>query len=153
MSYPEMVVFEGYLKRKTNAPDTALNLAAAAAQYAGYAVLQPISVKRLLFFVTTATTFGTLAPKVAITNRPTYASSSNATTIATMTIPTTAAVGNVYYKDIADATRINAGNELSLDINVQGTDSGTAAGAGWFTFVWEPAPDADANQTKTTAGA
>jgi hypothetical protein len=148
----ELIDYGYVLKRKTNAEDTALNLAATAAQYSGYAVLQPVSVRRLMFFVTTATTFGLIAPKVAVTSRPTYGSTSNAVTIGTMTIATGLTAGNVVVKDISDNVRIPAGNELSLDINVQGTDSGTAQGAGWFGIIWELAPDADANQTKMSVG-
>lgn len=154
MSYPEMIVYSEYIKRKSGAPDTAINLAAAAASYAGYAVFQPISLKRLMFFVTTTVTAGTTAPKVGWLNYPTYANSSGAVTLGTITIPTGAAVGNVYYKDVSDATRILAGTELVLQAPLtQAADSGTAAGAGWMGMVWEPSPDADANNTKVIASA
>lgn len=153
MGYPEMMDFGDVLKRKTNAPDTALNLAAAAAQYAGFAVLQPISIKRMLFFVTTQVTAGTTAPQVGFVQRPTYGSTSGAVTLGVMTIPTGTAVGKVVYKDISDSTRVLAGQELSMDIIRQAVDGGTAAGAGWLSMIWELSPDADANNSALIASA
>lgn len=152
MSNPEYMVFSGELKRKSNAEDTALSVIQAAGQYAGYAVMRPINVKTLMFFVTTQITTGLVPCKVAVTSRPTYGSSSGAVTLGSMTIPTASAVGTVVIKEISDAVRVNAGNELSLDVAVQGTDSGTAAGAGFFQILWEPSTEADANQSKIVAG-
>lgn len=154
MSYPEMINYENSLKRKSNAIDTAVNLAAVAASYAGYAVLQPVSVKRLMFFVTTQVTAGTTAPKIQLLSYPTYASATSAATLGTLTIPNGAAVGNVYFKDLSDATRVLAGAELAIQApSTQAADAGTAAGGGWVGFIWEPAPDADANNTKLVASA
>ena len=145
--YPEMYMWSSCLKRKSNAEDTALNLAAAAASYGGFAVLQPISVKRLLFMVTTQVTAGLTAPAVNFLSKPTYGNTSNQVTLGTLTITNGATVGQVFYKDLSDATRVSAGYELTLNASVQAVDSGTAAGAGWFGMIWEPAPDADANQS------
>lgn len=147
MSYPEMVVYEASIKRKSNAIDTAVNLAGVAASYAGYAILQPVSLKRLMFFVTVQATTGTTNAIVNWQSYPTYASSSGAITLGTITIPNGATVGKIYYKDISDSTRLAAGSELALALQVAGTDGGTAQGSGWMGFIWEPAPDADANNT------
>lgn len=153
MSYPEGVVYDGALKRRSNAADTAANLAATAAQWVGYAVVMPVSVIRVMFFVTTAVTAGLVAPVIAVKRRPTFGSSSGAVTIASMTIPNGAAAGKVYYQDIvygsgsSSKVLVNAGEELSLDVATQATDSGTAAGAGFITIIYDPAVDADANQS------
>ena len=145
MSYPEMLMYGQCLKRKSNAEDTAVNLAAAAASYGGYAVLMPINIKRFLFMVTTTVTSGLTAAQVQLLSRPTYGSSSGAVTLATLTIPTATAVGVVLYKDISDSTRVQAGYELQIQApSVQAVDGGTAAGTGWVGFLWEPSPDADA---------
>lgn len=147
MGYPEQMSLSNCLKRKSNADDTAINLAAAAASYAGFAVLRPISVKRLLFFVTTQVTASLTAPVVSFLAKPTYGSTNAQTTLGTLTIPTGSVVGTTVYKDISDATRLAAGSELSLNGQTQAVDSGTAAGGGWFGMLWEDAPDADLNNT------
>jgi hypothetical protein len=148
MSYPEMLMWNEVLKNKAGSFSTAVNVAGAAASYGGFAVMQPISLKRLLFFVTVQVTAGTTAPVVNWVSAPTYASSSGAVTLGTLTIPNGSAVGTVVYKDISDSTRVQAGYELTLNLQTQAADGGTAAGSGWMGMIWEPSPDADANNTK-----
>lgn len=152
MSNPEYMVFSGELKRKSNAEDTVMAVTAGAGQYAGYAVLRPISVKTIMFFVTATVTTGLVACKIGVVARPTYGSSSGGVTLGTMTIPTATAAGKVVIKEISDAVKVAAGSELSLDVITQGTDSGTALGTGWFGILWEPSVDADANQSNIIAG-
>lgn len=147
MSYPETMDWGETLKRKSNAVDTAINLAAAAASYAGYGVMYPICLRRLYFMVTTQVTAGLTAPIVNFQYHPTYASATGAVTLGTLSIPNGTTVGSVVYKDISDSTRLIAGSELSLYGQVAAVDSGTAAGAGWFGMIWELDPDADANSS------
>ena len=112
MGYPELVDYSAALTPTTTGWQTALNIAATAAQYVGYAVLKPIAVKRIIYYVATASTGGTLN----VTSCPTYASSANAVTLGTMALGT-AGVGTVFYKDIKDATNITntaIAEELSL---------------------------------------
>lgn len=152
--YPEKVVYSGTVIAKSAAPATAANLAATAAQWAGYAVCQPLQVLRLYFFCTTTVTAGLIAPKVSVVRRPTYGSSSGAVTIGSMTIPTATAAGKVVYKDIAYASTAipQAGEELSLEVAVQATDSGTAAGVGFISISYDPVIDNAADQTNMVAG-
>lgn len=151
MAYPEMLQWDHCLKNKAGSQSVAVNLAGSAASYAGYAVLQPISIKRLLFFVSVAVTTGTTSAIVNWQSSPTYASSSGAVTLGTVTIPNGATVGQVYYKDISDSTRIQAGYELTLALQRAGADGGTASGSGWMGMIWEPSPDANANEALLVA--
>ena len=64
MSYAETVSWDMAIKRKSTAVDTAVNLVGAAASYAGYAIMAPIALKRLLFHVTIQVTAGTTAPVI-----------------------------------------------------------------------------------------
>lgn len=156
MGYPETTIYTEP-KRKTSAPDTAVNLAAAAAQWAGFAVTSPMQVIRVKFFVTTQVTAGTTAPVIEIKRRPTYASSSGAVSIATMTIPNGATVGSVYYREVPYGSGtsnkyLNYGEELSFELKTQAADGGTAAGAGWIDVDFEIAIDQVANQTNAILG-
>lgn len=137
---------------KSNASLTGLNLAAAAAQWCGYAVMTPVNIRRLLFIVSVQTLSGLVAPVVEAKRRPTFGSASGAVSLGTLTIPTASTVGQVFYKDIA-YVRLNAGEELSLEIKTQATDSGTAAGVGFFGFVAEMAPEYAGDQSNMVASA
>ncbi len=152
MSRPEYSMWSHALVAKATTPFTALNLAAAAAQYTGYAVHAPVALNRISFLVTTAVTSGSVAGAVAFKQYPTFGSSTNSVAIGTLTIPNAAAVGQVYYKDVS-YVRLNAGDELAVLINVQAVDAGTAAGAGFVGFTFEPAPEYVANQSNMIASA
>lgn len=152
MSRPEYSGWSHAIVAKSNAPLTALNLAAATGQYAGYAVHAPVALNRISFLVTTAVTSGSVNGQVAFKRYPTFGSSSGAVAIGTLTIPNAAAVGSVYYKDVS-YVRVNAGEELAVLINVQCVDAGTAAGAGFVGFLFDPAPEYAGNQTNMTASA
>lgn len=155
MSRPEYSQWSQALSRVSNAWDTPLNLAATAGNYAALAVHAPISLNRISFLVTTATTSGSVAGAVSFVRFPTYGATTNSVAIGTLTIPTAAAVGAVYYKDLQTkgSFALNAGEELMVRIAVQQVDSGTAAGAGWVGFTYDPAPDAVGNQSNMTASA
>jgi hypothetical protein len=125
-------------------------LAQAVGNYTSYAVCAPLALNRISFLVTTATTSGSVAGQVAFFRHPTYASTASSVALGTLTIPTAATVGQVYYKDVYKSTAsltLNAGEELTIYHLTQSVDSGTAAGAGYVGFEWEPAPDSDADQT------
>ena len=74
---------------------------------------------------------------------------------ATMTIPSGTKAGAVLYQDIAYGTKttlgLNAGEELSLEVVTQASDSGTAAGVGFITFEFAAVTDSSLNQTNMTA--
>ena len=155
MGYPETVSYEATILR-AGTPTTALNLAATAAQWIGFACLSPVMATRLKFVVTTAVSASTTAPVVAVKRRPTLGSSSGAVTIASMTIPSGASIGQVYYLDVSYGSGtsnkyINAGEELSLECTVQATDGSSATGAGFFVCERENVIDQAANQTNMVA--
>ena len=146
MSRPEYTMWSHALSRASGAWDTALNLAASAALYAGYGVHQPIALNRISFLVTTLVTAGSVAGQVGFVQYPTYASTTNSVSLGVLTIPNATAVGTVVYKDIS-YVQLNAGNELAVWIKTQAVDSGNATGAGFPGFTFEPAPDSVGDQT------
>lgn len=152
MSYPEMEFLNLAVVPKSNASLTAAALTSVA-QWAGFAVMQPVSVKRALFFVTTAVSANQTAPQVVVKSRPTYGSTSGAVVIATMTIPSGSSVGQVIYANCSDSVRVQAGYELSLEVSVAAADSGSATGAGFIGCIYEMSPDANANQSLLVAAA
>lgn len=153
MSYPEMEFINLAVAPKSAGYQTAMNLAAAAAQWQGYAVMYPISIKRSMFFVTTAVSASTTAPQVAVKSRPTYGSATGAVVISTITIPSGATAGQVYYANVSDNVRIQVGYELSLECTVQAVDGTTATGAGFMGCIYEMSPDANQNMSFAVAAA
>jgi hypothetical protein len=159
MGYPETVQYESRIQR-AGTITTPANLAATATQWVGYALLSPVQATRLKFIVTTAVTASTTAPQIAVIRRPTLGSTSGAITLATMTIPSGATVGQVYYLDVAygaaaspnapaSSFYMNAGEEMSLEVVTQAT--GSAAGAGYIVCEYEQVRDQAANQTNMVA--
>lgn len=128
----------GYLVRKSNAHDTAENLAAAAAVYGGYLVTKPCQITEFKFYVTVLVEADNVAPVVEVNQRPAYGSSSGEVQIATITIPEATAAGKVMSKVCDPPILLNVGDELSFEHVTQATDSGTAAGAGFYDVVLEP---------------
>lgn len=122
----------GYLIRKSNAHDTAENLAAAAAVYGGYLVCKPCKLTRFMFYVTLLVEADNVAPVVEVNQRPTYNSSSGEVLIDQITIPEGTAAGKVLYARPSDPPLLNIGDELSFEHLTQATDSGTAAGTGFY---------------------
>lgn len=152
MARPEYTQWDSLLVQTSNAWLTPLNLAAATGNYAACAIMTPLALNRLSFLVTTAVTSGSVAGQVAFKRYPTYNSSAGSVAIGTLTIPNAASVGQVYYKDVG-YTKLNAGEQLQILIGTQAVDSGTAAGAGYVGFSYEPAPDSTGNQTNMVASA
>lgn len=132
------------LMRRSNAFDTAENLAAAAAVHGGYIVMRPIKVTAFYFAVTTLVEADNIAPVVEVNRRPTIASSSGEEQIASLTIPEAAAVGKVYRKD-CEPVLCYPGDEISFELVTQATDSGTAAGAGFYGIDYEDVSEAIGN--------
>lgn len=122
----------GYLIRKTNAHDTAENLAATAAVYGGYLVAKPCQLTRFMFYVTTLVEADTTAPVVEVNQRPTYNSATGEVQLASITIPEATAVGKVMFARPSSPVVLNIGDELSFEHVTQAADSGTAAGAGFY---------------------
>lgn len=137
MSYDKKMGL-GYLIRKSNAHDTAENLAAAAAVYGGYLVTKPCQVTALKFYVTLAVDADNVAPVIEVNRRPTYNSSSGEELIAQITVPDGTAAGKVMYKRCDPPVLLQVGDELSFEHATQATDSGTAAGTGFYDVEIEP---------------
>lgn len=127
----------GYLIRKSNAHDTAENLAASAAVYGGYLVTKPCQITEFKFYVTLAVDADNTAPVVEVNQRPTYNSSSGEVQIASITIPDGTAAGKVMSKICDPPILLNVGDELSFEHVTQAVDGGTAAGAGFYDVVLE----------------
>lgn len=135
MAYPQEYI-GGAVTRKTNAFDTAENLAAATGDYGQHIVMKPLKVTRLEFVVTAALTAGSTAPAVTFYRRPTLGSNTGRVAIGTLTIPNSASVGQVIYKDV-NPMLVNAGEEISFARTVQAVDGGTASGTGFYGYVAE----------------
>lgn len=151
MSYPFQHGL-GYLIRKSNAHDTAENLAAAAAVYGGYLVTKPCAIAEFKFYVNVLVEADNVAPVVEVNRRPTYNSSSGEVLIDQITIPEATAVGKVMSVRFAPV-QLNVGDELSFEHVTQATDSGTAAGTGFYDAVLHVSHDSDGNQSDLVASA
>lgn len=136
--------------RKSNAHDTAENLAAAAAVYGGYLVCKPIKVTGFYFYVTLAIDATTTAPVVEVNRRPTYNSSSGELQMASMTIPDATAAGKVVYKEI-EPYLCYPGDEISFEHVTQAADPGTAAGTGFYGIDYEVVSESLANLSNLVA--
>lgn len=139
------------LLRKSNAHDTAENLAAAAAVYGGLLVCRPIKVTGFYFYVTLLVEADNVAPVVEVNRRPTYNSSSGEVQLAVMTIAEGTAAGKVYYEHI-EPVLCYPGDEISFEHVTQATDSGTAAGTGFYGIEYEVVGEATGNMTDWVAG-
>lgn len=136
--------------RASNAHDTAENLAATAAVYGEYYVCRPIKVTGFYFAVTTALACDNAAAVIELNRRPTLGSSSGEVAIATITFADATAAGKVVYKHI-EPVLVYPGDGLSLEHVTQATDSGTAAGIGFYGFDYEVVGEALVNCTDWVA--
>ncbi len=151
MAYDKKIHTLALLPR-SNAMLTAANLAATAADWAEVQVLTPILVNRLLFSVTTTATAGLVAGAVTYYRRPTAGSNSGQVLLGTVTVANATAAGKVVYKDI-ESVRLNVGEGLAFRVNVQCTDNGTAAGAGFAGVEAVENAEVPANMTQMVASA
>lgn len=152
MGRPEYSSWSHALVATSTGAATPLNLAAVVGNYVAYAVHSPIALNRISFLVTTAVTSGSVAGQVAFKRYPTYNSSAGSVAIGSLIIPNAASVGQVYYKDVK-YVQLNAGEQLQVLIGVQAVDAGSAAGAGYIGFLFDPAPDSIGDQTNMVASA
>lgn len=145
MAYVEKVGL-GYLIRKSNAHDTAENLAATAAVYGGYLVTKPCSISGFRFYVTLAVDADVTAPVVEVNRRPTYNSSSGEVLLDQITIPDGTAAGKVLVTRFAPV-QLNVGDELSFEHLTVANDTGTAAGTGFYDAEIIIDEESDGNQS------
>ena len=134
------------LMRKSNAFDTAENVAAAVAVHGGYLVMRPIKVSAVYFCLTTTMVADTLAAQVKVTRRPTIGSATGEVILATLILLDTLAAGKVVYKIISPVL-CYPGDELNFEHTVQCTSASTAAGAGYYGVDFEIVDEAVANCT------
>lgn len=152
MAYPQEVLVGAVVMKSPTAFATAENIAAAVGIYGQYIVMKPIKVARLEFAVATAVTSGSVSAAVTFYRRVTLGSTVGQVAIGTITIPNSASVGQVIYKDVSPVT-INAGEEISMARTVQAVDAGTAAGTGYYGFVAELKTETPANGSNMVASA
>ncbi len=103
---------------------------------------------RVAIKITTATST-TASVVVNVNIRPTLASSSGQTTIATLTIPTSIAANTVYYKDISVSTAMQIGDQLEFDVGT----AATSTGIGIPLVYAEDSPEVPANNSNMVASA
>lgn len=127
-------------------------LTAAAAVHGEYLVMRSCVVRRIGFIVTTLVASNTQNAVVEFNRRPTPGSSSGEVLLGQLTIPTGTAVGKVLYKNISPV-RLQVGDALSLEHVTQATDSGSAAGAGFYMFELVDEPEYIANEADAVASA
>ena len=112
-----------------------------------FRVFEPITVTRIGFIITTATTV--TAPIVDWDKRVVIASDAGRVdkAVGTMTFPVVAdgAIGNVIYKDITPVD-LDAGNEICVQVTTAAT-----AGAGIPFLVYHSRSEVPGNQTKMKA--
>lgn len=147
MAYPQEIMV-GAITRNSNAHDTAEVLTAAAAVYGSYSCHAPVVVKRLSFVVSTA-----ISDLTASVVRLTKVSQANVTTSLSgnMTVANGLAAGKVVYKDFTPA-KVGAGEKIQLEHLTQGGLGGTPAGAGFYGFLAELAPEYMGNETNASVG-
>lgn len=145
MAYTQRMAL-GAFPRKSNAFDTAENLAATAAVHGGYLITKPCSISEFQFYVTTTLVAGVTAPQVKITKRPTYNSASSEVVIATMTIPNGTAAGKVVGKRFSPV-QLDVGDELNFEHITVANDTGTAAGAGFYNVTLDVDDENDTVET------
>lgn len=108
--------------------------------------LQPVWVKGAAFVIEVVP--GTTAPVITIRHRPTIASATGQTTIETITVPTTRAVGDVVYVDNIDK-KVLPGEEVVFDV----TTASVTTGSGHCILMTAPSWDAPGNNGNMFASA
>lgn len=151
--YTSGAIYQGAILRQDNKLDTNAVLTTAPGVYAALYILKECKMKRLMFIVKTAVAANLTAPVVGFYYRPTPGSSSGQVLLGTLTIPNGTAANKVLYKDVEPTTNLLPGGELSLQYVTSATDSGSAAGAGFFGFDIDEIPEVAANQPNMVASA
>lgn len=127
-------------------------LTASAAEHGEFLVMKRCALRRISFCVTTAVSATTTAPVVTFTKRVTPGSATGSSTIGTLTIPDTTAIGKVVYKDI-EPVELNVGDSVLLNHTTQATGSGSPAGAGYYGFEVYPLGENISEQSDAVASA
>lgn len=150
MAYPQSALVGEPATWASNAFLTALQLSAATGDWAVQNVHASLIIRRISFFIKTPVTCGTATPVITVFKRVTTNSTTSQVAIGTLTIPTATAVGKVIFKDLS-SIRVSPGHDIAFAITTQGTDSGTATGAGFCSYIAEIDPEYFGNLTNMTA--
>jgi hypothetical protein len=118
------------------------DLDAAPAVHGEYLCVKPCVIKRLMFNISEAVLAATTAPQVRFSKRVLQGSDTGAVVLGSLTLPSGAAVGEVYYKDI-DPVQFQVGDTLKVENTVQTVDpgSGTETGQGYYAFEADESPE------------
>lgn len=127
-------------------------LTAAAAVHGEWLVLKRMTVKRIFFVVTVLTASNTQNPTVTFRKRSASGVTSGQSTIGVLTIPSGSAVGTILYKDV-EPVELVPGNAIALDHTLQATDSGSAAGSGYYGLDAQETSEVPANESNMVASA
>lgn len=117
-----------------------------------YIAMQPCRVKRIMAYVSTLIATNLVACIVTVRKRPTPNASGSQSTIGTLTIPDTTAVGKVLYKDVTPVY-LAVGESVCFDVTTAGTDGSSAAGGLQYSFLADDHPDTPANESNMVASA
>jgi hypothetical protein len=128
----------------------AIDIGAASSDHGDYLCMKPCRVRRLLFTPTEEAASGTTtAPTVVVTKRPTPGSSSGASAVGTITVPSGTAIGATVYKDI-DPVQFEVGDTLHIAWTI---GVGTPTGIGMFAAECEDSPEYPGNNSEMVASA
>lgn len=155
MSYPfsgnRLNFFEPVMAVAANdtKPLCAVDIGAANATHGEFVCVVPCVMRSAKFSVTLEAVVGTTtAPYVVLTKYTTPAAGGTSTVIGSITVPTGAAVGKVYYKDNL-STSFAVGDVVQIR-HVIGT-GGTVAGQGNVDWYCEPDPEVVGNNSDMAA--
>ena len=112
-----------------------------------FAIQHQVEVKRVMFQLSTAVS-SSVSAVVAVKYYPVIGSSSNAVTVATLTIPTGTAAGVIIYKDINEYIAV-PGGEIVFDVTTAATSTGIGVAGFWCNLD----PEYVTNQTNMVASA
>ena len=149
MSYDSNRNMLAFMSPSGTAPLTAITLSSASASNGEFIVHKQCDVHVLQFVVTTAVVGTTTAPTVVFSKRPTAGSSSGATVIGTLTIPTGTAAGTVIYKRVSPVNMV-VGNSLEIAWTIA---VGSPAGVGQASVICLEDPEVEAANSKMVASA
>lgn len=125
-----------------------VNLVGSTGVVVEYLMMKQVEVNRLMFGIRTLTATSTANPVVTFRKRLSFGATGGQTVLGTMTIPTGAAVGAVYYNDISPVV-LKVGNTIAIDLTTAGTDASSAAGNGIAGFELAPVPEDPKNETNS----
>lgn len=121
-----------------------IDIGASSADHGELICVKACKVYRAQFVVTGEIVGGTsAAPTVLFKKRPTPLSATSESTVATLTIPDTTAIGKVVYKDF-EPVSFAVGDSMEISHTV---GTGSPTGMGHYSFLCLEAPEESANNS------